>query len=136
MPGPQPTPTPETLPFWEAAAREQLQIQRCTPCGVHYFYPRPFCPTCGSDDVEWTQVSGRARLLSYVINHRPLPPFPADEPLIVAMVELEEGPRLMTNIVDVHPVPEDLPLDMQLEVSFRRQGEFTLPVFRPRGGVS
>jgi len=73
-----PTPTPETAPYWAAAAAAttagRLSIQRCRPCGRHYFYPRSFCPRCQSADVEWTDVSGRGRLISYVINYRPIPP--------------------------------------------------------------
>nr|WP_279634630.1 MFS transporter [Streptomyces carpinensis] len=136
MPGPAPVPTPETLPFWEGAARQELRIQRCTSCAEHYFYPRPFCPRCGSAEVEWTTVSGDARLLSYVINHRPLPPFDPATPVVVALVELAEGPHLMTNIVDVAPEPENLELDMKLKVRFLEREGFTLPVFAPAGAVA
>ncbi|QYC41554.1 drug efflux system protein MdtG [Nonomuraea coxensis DSM 45129] len=136
MPGPAPVPIPETLPFWEGAANGELRVQRCTSCERHYFYPRPFCPACGSADVEWTTVSGAARLLSYVINHRPLPPFDPATPVVVALVELAEGPRLMTNIVGVPPEPEHLELDMPLQVCFVERGEHTLPVFAPAGEVA
>ncbi|GAA1713873.1 MFS transporter [Nonomuraea bangladeshensis] len=136
MPGPAPVPIPETLPFWEGAANGELRVQRCASCERHYFYPRPFCPACGSADVEWTTVSGAARLLSYVINHRPLPPFDPATPVVVALVELAEGPRLMTNIVGVPPEPEHLELDMPLQVCFVERGEHTLPVFAPAGEVA
>lgn len=131
MPGPAPAPTPETLPFWEGAADHELRIQRCRSCARHYFYPRPFCPDCASSDVEWTTVSGAARLVSYVINHRPLPPFDRSEPVIVALVELAEGPRLMSTVVGVSPDPEKLVLDMPLAVTFIDRDEFTLPAFMP-----
>lgn len=136
MPGPAPVPIPETLPFWEGAANGELRVQRCASCERHYFYPRPFCPACGSADVAWTTVSGAARLLSYVINHRPLPPFDPATPVVVALVELAEGPRLMTNIVGVPPEPEHLELDMPLQVCFVERGEHTLPVFAPAGEVA
>lgn len=129
MPGPTPLPTPDTAPYWDGAAAGELRIQRCTSCTEYYFYPRPFCPRCGSTDVEWRVTSGRAILVSYVINHRPVPP--SDEPLIIALVQLEEGPRMMTNIVGVDPLPENLPLDLPLRVTFEQRGDHAIPMFTP-----
>ena len=129
-PPPVPVPTPETAPYWDAAREGVLRIQRCNCCRRHYFYPRSFCRYCASYDVEWTTVSGRARLVSYTINHRPLPAFTSAPP-IIALVELDEGPRLMTNIVGVPPLPEHLRLDMRLQVAFEARGDMVLPVFRP-----
>lgn len=123
-----PKPVPETAPFWEAAKDDRLLIQRCRACGRHYFYPRPFCPHCTSDDVVWDEVSGRGRLMSYVINHRPVPP--ADQAQVIALVELDEGVRLLTNIVDTAPDPAALPLDAPVAVAFEPRGEYKLPVFR------
>jgi uncharacterized OB-fold protein len=134
--GPTPEPTPDTLRYWQNCARHQLQIQRCRTCGNHYFYPRPFCPACFSEDVEWTDAAGSATLVSYVINHRPLPPFDPKTPLVIAVVELAEGPRMMTNIVGVAPEPENLPLDMPLRVAFVDRGEYAVPVFEPVGRSS
>ncbi|GAA4535695.1 Zn-ribbon domain-containing OB-fold protein [Nonomuraea ferruginea] len=131
MPGPAPAPIPETLPFWEGAADKELRVQRCTPCSRHYFYPRPFCPRCGSEEVEWTTVSGDARLVSYIINYRPFPPFDPATPVVVALVELAEGPRMMTNIVGIAPEPENLELDMPLKAEFIEYEDYTLPVFAP-----
>ncbi|NHP17459.1 DNA-binding protein [Rhodococcus sp. KBW08] len=129
--GPVPVPTPATAPYWEGAQREELTIQHCLECTQHYFYPRPFCPNCNSDNVEWTPVSGRGRLLSYVINYRPTPPFDPATPIVVALVELEEGPHLMSNVVGVEADPEYLELDQQLEVTFIARGDMKLPVFTP-----
>ncbi len=70
---PVPVPTPETQPFWDGCAAGELRIQRCDDCGRPYFYPRPVCPACGSQNVRWFTASGRATLYSYVINHRPAP---------------------------------------------------------------
>jgi uncharacterized OB-fold protein len=81
--------------------------------------------------VEWVAVSGRARLHSYVISHRPAPGFEDDPPYAIAVVELEEGPRLMSNIVGVENTPENLVLDMALEVVFQERGGQCVPVFRP-----
>lgn len=129
MPGPTPLPTPDTAPYWEGAAAGELRIQQCTSCTEHYFYPRPFCPRCGSAEVEWRVTSGRATLISYVINHRPVPA--SDEPLVIALVRLEEGPQMMSNIVGVEPDPANLPLDMPLRVTFEQRGEYAIPMFTP-----
>lgn len=126
-----PKPTPETAPYWEAANREELQIQQCNACGRHYFYPRNACPRCGSTDVTWVTVSGRGRLHTYLINHRPAPGFENEAPYAIAVVELEEGPRMMANIVGVPNTPEELELDMPLEVRFEARGEQMVPVFTP-----
>ena len=126
-----PIPTPETQPYWDGAAAGELRIQRCRDCRQAYFYPRPLCPSCGSGDVEWFTASGRATLYSYVINHRPAPGFEADAPYAIAVVQLAEGPRMMTNLVGVEPDPEQLPLDMTLMVEFEPRGEQAVPVFRP-----
>jgi uncharacterized OB-fold protein len=125
-----PTPTPETAPYWDAAREGILRIPHCRACGRHHFYPRSFCRYCASTDLEWADVSGRARLISYVISHRPLPGM-GDLSPVIALVELAEGPRLMTNIVGVPPDPAELPLDMDLQVTFEDRGEAVIPVFRP-----
>ena len=86
-----------------------LRIQRCDACQRHFFYPRRFCRYCHSTDVRWTTVSGRARLDSYTINHRPVPGTETLSP-VIAIVQLEEGPRMLTNIVGVEPDPANLAL--------------------------
>jgi hypothetical protein len=129
MPGPTPLPTPDTAPYWEGAAAGELRVQQCTTCTRYYFYPRPFCPNCGSAEVVWRVASGRATLVSYVINHRPVPP--SDTPVVIALVQLEEGPRMMSNIVGVEPEPANLALDMPLQVTFEQRGEYAIPMFTP-----
>jgi uncharacterized OB-fold protein len=89
------------------------------------------CPACGSRNVEWFTASGRATLYSYVINHRPAPGFEDDAPYAIAVVELDEGPRMMTSIVGVPATPEALELDMPLRVRFEQRGDVSLPVFGP-----
>ncbi len=126
-----PRPTPETQPFWDGCAAGELRLQRCSPCQAHYFPPRPFCPRCHSGEVAWEATSGRGALHSYVINHRAAPGFEA--PYAIAVVELEEGPRMMSSIVGVEQTPEALVLDMALEVTFEPRGDVALPVFRPAG---
>jgi uncharacterized OB-fold protein len=132
---PLPIPTPETAHFWEGTQKAELRLQRCKSCASTYFPPRPFCPSCASREVEVFAASGKATLYSYVINHLPHPAF--DGPYAIAVVELSEGPRMMTNIVEVEQTPEALVLDMPLEVTFEAQNEeITLPYFRPVGGAS
>jgi uncharacterized OB-fold protein len=132
---PVPEPTPDTQPFWDGCARGELLLQRCRDCGKPYFYPRPVCPACGSTDVEWFRASGRATLYSYVINHRPARGFETEAPYAIAVVELAEGPRMMTNIVGVPNTPEDLILDMELQVTFEQRGDITIPLFAPATGL-
>jgi hypothetical protein len=117
-----PKPTPETAPYWEAANRGELQIQRCNACARHYFYPRTACPRYGSTDVTWMTASGRGRLDTYLINHRPAPCFEDETPNAIAVVELEEGPRMIAKIVGVSNTAEELELDMPLGVRFEPRG--------------
>jgi uncharacterized protein len=131
---PRPEPTPETKHFWEGAKAGKLLLQRCKDTGKAYFPPRPFSPYTGSRNVEVFEASGRATLLSYVIHHRPVPGF--KPPYAIAVVELEEGPRMMTNIVDCPQTPEALVLDMPLEVAFTPMDDsISLPLFRPAKGA-
>jgi len=107
-----------------------LRIQRCTDCDHAYFPPRPFCPACSSRSVEVVAASGRATLHSYVIHHRDAPGFTA--PYSIAVVQLEEGPRMMTNIVGCDQTPEALVLDMDLQVTFEPiSDDIVLPLFTP-----
>lgn len=136
-PGPKaaPTPTPDTAAFWQGTALGELRLQRCRDCDEPFFYPRSGCPRCGSSELEWFAASGRARLHTYLISHRPAPGFADQVPYAIAVVELEEGPRMMTNIVGVANTPEQLVLDMPLEVTFEARGDQQVPVFRPAGGA-
>jgi uncharacterized OB-fold protein len=135
-PKPIPKPTPDTAPYWEGTARGELRVQRCNACERAYFYPRPYCPHCSSDDVSWITASGRGRLHTYLISHRPAPGFGDQVPYAIAVVELEEGPRMMANIVGVENTPDALVLDMPLEVAFEERGDQSVPVFRPAGSAS
>lgn len=128
---PVPVPTPVTQPFWDGAKAGELRLQRCEDCAEHVFYPRVGCPFCGSSRLEWTAVSGRARLSSYVIVHVPAPGFADDAPYVLALVQLDEGPRMMTNLVNVPPDPGALPLDMPLEVVFEPRRDHAIPMFQP-----
>lgn len=127
-------PTPTTIPFWDAAAEGRLSVQRCDACRRHVFYPRLACPECGSRELRWVEVSGRATLSSYVINHLPAPGFEDASPYVIAIVRLEEGPTMMTNLVDV-VAPDRLEIDMALEVAFEDRLGQVVPVFRPAIGT-
>ncbi len=132
---PVPSPTPTTRPFWDGAREGELRIQRCAACERHFFYPRVACPNCSSPDVSWVRASGRATLYSYIISHQPAPGFEDEVPFVIAIVQLEEGPRMLTNLVGIAPDPELLALDMPLEVVFEPRGEVTIPLFRPIPGT-
>jgi uncharacterized OB-fold protein len=91
---PAPNSTPETAPFWEAAAKGKLLVKACTACGRAHHYPRPNCPFCGSDRTEWKDSAGRGVIYSYSVMRRATPPY------VLAYVTLDEGPTMMTNLVD------------------------------------
>jgi uncharacterized OB-fold protein len=125
-----PQPTPETQHFWDGAKNGELLLQQCSSCDHTYFPPRPFCPKCGSRDVQVIKASGKGRLYSYIINYLPAPGM--KPPFAVAVVELEEGPRMMSNILECEPTPEALQLDMPLEVTFEKlSDDIALPQFKP-----
>jgi uncharacterized protein len=128
-----PTPDESTQPWWDATREGRLLIKRCADCGAAHFYPRPFCPKCWSERVDWEEASGQATLYTFsVVHQNDLPPFPERVPYVAAIVDLAEGPRMMTNVVDC-PF-EELQVGMALEVSWRQEtDEVTLPVFRPVG---
>lgn len=133
-----PTPDSETEAFWDGANEHRLVIKHCNACGEHHFYPRPFCPHCWSDDVEWFEASGRASLYTWSVVHvNDLPPFHDRVPYVAALVDLEEGPRMMTNVVECEF--EALAAGMALEVVYESVSDdppVTLPRFRPTRGVS
>jgi hypothetical protein len=127
-----PQPTPETQHFWDGTKAGEIRLQRCTECRTAYFPPRPFCPKCASRNVEVFKATGRGFLYSYVINHRPRPDL-GTEPHSIAVVQLDEGPRMMTNIVGCPQTPEALKLDMPVEATFETFGDIALPFFQPVG---
>jgi uncharacterized protein len=126
-----PTPDAESQPYWDATKEGKLLIRRCNVCKRAYFYPRDFCPHCWSEDVSWEEASGRATLYTFsVVRRNDLPPWPERVPYIPAVVDLEEGPRMMTNIEGC--APEDLTIGMPLVVDFRVDSDdITAPIFRP-----
>ena len=129
---PIPQPSPETEHFWSGCKVGKLLLQRCIKTGKAYFPPRPFSPYTGSREVEVFEASGKAKLFSYVINYRPATGFENETPYAIAIVELDEGPRIMTNIVNCDQTPDALELDMRLEVIFEQiSDQICLPKFQP-----
>lgn len=127
---PLPVPTLETAPYWEGCRQHQLRIQRCTDCAQYQFFPRIYCSKCFSDRVEWVNASGRATVLSFTVVRRPVSPaFAGEVPYIVALVTLEEGPQMMTNIIGCPP--EEVTIGMPVEVIFEDWTDtVSIPKFR------
>lgn len=127
---PVPVPDADTAPFWEAAQAGQLKIQTCGACGQAIFYPRMICPACMAEDPDWVAVSGRATIHAVTVVHRTSAAFREDVPFAVALVELEEGPRMMTRILTGEP--ESLRIGDAVRVRFVDQREGPpLPCFAP-----
>jgi uncharacterized OB-fold protein len=126
-----PTIEPESQPFWDGAKEGRLMIQRCEACGSAQHYPRPFCASCWSDRVHWEEASGRGTLYTFsTVYMNDLPPFAGRVPYVAAAIDLEEGPRIMSNIVGVDPA--ELRVGMPVKVDFEALNEdVTAPVFRP-----
>jgi uncharacterized OB-fold protein len=132
-PAPAPVVLPEVKVFWDATAEGRLLLPRCQDCQTLIWYPRPFCPACGSLHVGWEQASGRGTIYSYTVNRRgagDLPEYRTVGPYVLAYVDLAEGPRVMTNIVDCDP--DSVAIGQAVEVVFHDTGQGTaLPRFRP-----
>src|SRR3990170_4724400 len=121
---PVPTPSPDTQRYWEGCKSHELWLPFC---------PRRFCPECFGWDIEWRRASGRGKVYSYAIQYRAFHPGWSDKtPYVTALVELDEGPRLYTNLIDVEPDPKNIQCDMAVEVVFEEiSEEIALPKFRP-----
>ncbi|MHB9759582.1 Zn-ribbon domain-containing OB-fold protein [Streptomyces sp. BYX5S] len=129
-----PEPDAFTRPYWDAAGEGRLLLRHCGDCGRCHHYPREFCPFCWSEAGRWRDASGRATLYTWSVVHRnDLPPFGGRTPYVAAVVDLAEGPRMMTEVVAC--AEGDLRVGMDLVVDFREGGEsgegFAIPVFRP-----
>jgi uncharacterized OB-fold protein len=126
---PLPKPSPASFPFWEAARGHELKLQHCAKCGAFVYYPRYRCPTCFSENLEWRPVSGRGKVYSYTVVRRASTRSFGDGPYVLAIVELDEGPRITTNIV---APPEQVRVDMPVTVYFDDvTPERTLVKFKP-----
>ncbi len=114
---PLPEPSETSRPFWEGVRARELRLQRCRDCGKHVFYPRAICPFCLSEYLEWVTASGKGKVYSHTVVRRAMhPAFREDLPYVLAIVELDEGPRLTTNIVGVEP--EGVRVDMRVRAAY------------------
>ena len=129
MQRPMPETDTDASPFWQGAAQGKLMIQRCTRCGHHQHYARPFCVKCRGAAVEMIEASGRGTVYSFTVIHRgPYDDIPT--PYVVGLIRLAEGPTLLSNVVECDPA--SVRCDMAVEVSFKPlKDEIVLPVFRP-----
>ncbi len=130
---PPPVPQPESDFYWEKCKAHELWLRHCKACNKTYFYPRDICPDCFSRDTDWVKSSGRGSLHTFAIVHRaPAPAFANKVPYVAAIVELEGGARMPTNLVGVEPDPSAIKCGMAVEVVFEDMNEnISLPKFRP-----
>lgn len=126
-----PIPTKETERYWEGCRHHQLLIQRCTECGHYQFYPRIICTGCTSTHLEWIQASGQGKVVSYTIMYRAISKaYAAEAPYVIALIKLDEGPTMMSNIVQLDPTKVEV--GMKVEVVFEDWSEeISIPKFRP-----
>jgi uncharacterized OB-fold protein len=133
MPTPAPNVNPEVKVFWDGTAEGKLLLAHCNECQTVIWYPRPFCPECGSLSVRWEAASGKGTIYTFTINRRgagDLPEYREPVPYVLAYVELAEGPRIMTNIVECEP--DSVKIGQAVEVVFHDTGQGTaLYRFRP-----
>jgi uncharacterized protein len=126
---PVPKPTPETQTFWDRARERELWLPRCVDTGRVFFPPRAFSPFTGGP-VSWEKASGKARLASFVIVHRPSPGYEQEAPYVIALADLAEGVRMMTNLPGSPPDPSALTIGAPLTVTFEERGDMVIPQFR------
>jgi uncharacterized OB-fold protein len=126
---PLPVVDADSAPYWDALREHRLVLKRCNECNRFHFFPRAICPHCYSDSLEWAQVSGFGELYTYTVARRPAgPAFKPDAPYIVALVTLDEGPRMMTNLINI--APADVRIGARVAVSYDDvTDKITLPKF-------
>lgn len=130
MTKPMPEVQPWSVKFWEGTKEGKLLIQKCESCKSKIFYPRKRCPECWSDKLGWMQASGKGTVFSFTTAYSMVEPRFMDElPYTIAYVDLDEGVRLMTRIVECKP--EDIKIGMKVEVVFTPRGDYYFPFFRP-----
>jgi uncharacterized OB-fold protein len=134
-PLPQPM-TPEAKPYWDGLKEGKLMLPRCQACGQAFFYPRVMCPRCQSREITWFQASGRGKLHAFGIGHQAFnKAFKVGPPYVLAMIEVEEGPRMMSNLVNVAPDPKAIRCDMPVQVVFHKLTDsITVPLWEPAKG--
>ena len=127
-PRPLPVIDDESRPYWEAARAHRLVLQRCGACGRHVFYARALCPHCHRDALEWVRAAGTGVVYSFTVVHRPASKAFADRvPYVVALIDLDEGPRLLSTLRVSDPAQARV--GQRVAVAFEDLGQVTLPVF-------
>jgi uncharacterized protein len=128
---PIPVPSAESQAYWDGLRDRKLLMPRCDACGKYWFPPSLLCPHCNATNWTWTPTSGRGRIFSYVVYHRVYHPGFADEvPYAVAVIELDEGPRMVSNVIGI--APDKLACDLRVEVVYQPITDtITLPKFNP-----
>jgi uncharacterized OB-fold protein len=129
LPAQPPVPSPDDAPFWEAAAHDRLLLPRCRVCGTYIWYPRAFCPDCHAWNVEWTNATGAGTIYSFTVSYRGRGPWADRVPFVIAYVQLDEGPRVLTNIVGVNP--EAVYIGERVRAVFEPAGETKVLRFTP-----
>jgi uncharacterized OB-fold protein len=131
---PIPVASVESAPYWNGLREHRLLMPRCDECKQFWFPPSLLCPHCGSDHNGWQEVSGSGRVFSYVVVHRVYHPgFAEDVPYVVAVIELDEGPRMISNVTGI--APDKVACDLRVRIVFEDiAGEMTLPKFAVVGG--
>jgi uncharacterized OB-fold protein len=129
---PLPRPTSHSAPFWSATTEGRFLIQRCTSCRQAIFYPKVNCPACGSIELSNEDASGRGTVYTFTVARRPThSAFAGVGPYVIAIVELEEGPHVTTNIIDCDP--DEVSIGMAVDVTFADEVDgIAFPLFRPR----
>jgi uncharacterized OB-fold protein len=116
--------------FFDAAREGKLLIQRCGSCDRHQFYPRQVCVHCGSADVEWTEASGRGTVHTFTVIHQQgMPGWRDETPYVAAVIDLDEGVRMTSNVVGVDAA--DVKIGMSVQVTYVDEGTYVLPRFEP-----
>ena len=126
-----PRPTPETEAYWDGCRKHELLLQRCTECSEFQFYPRILCTSCSSDKLEWVKANGQGKILTFTVVRRPVSEaYAADIPYVVALIELDEGPTMMSNVVECNP--EALKIGDPVRVLFEDWSkDISIPMFSP-----
>ena len=131
IPKPLPVTDEDTRPFWDYCKKHELRAQKCLKCAGLHYPPSPLCPHCLSMESEWVKLSGKGKVFTYIVAHRRYHPgFSAELPYVVAVIETDEGLRMLSNVMGCKP--DAVRIDMPVEVVFEDAGpEFALPKFRP-----
>ena len=127
---PLPTITGESMPYWEAARRGELLIQKCDDCGEYQWYPRSICANCFTGKIQWVKATGKGAVWTFTVTRQNRTPGFDSGPYVLALVELEEGVKMFSNIIDCDPF--EVKIGMLVEVTFQRASDkVSVPFFKP-----